>query len=42
LRFAARSAVSRTNEAADQVSGDAEPAALPGWNPIEATVGSVP
>jgi hypothetical protein len=42
LRFAARSAVSRTKDAADQVSGDADPAAWPFVKPIEATVGSVP
>ena len=42
LRFAARSAVSRTNDAADQVSGDADPAAWPFAKPIEASVGSVP
>ncbi len=42
MRPAARSPVSRTNEAADQVSGEAEPAAPPLVNPIEASVGSVP
>ena len=34
--------MSRTNEAADQVRGEAEPAAPPFLKPIEASVGSVP
>src|SRR5665647_461313 len=42
LRRAVRSATSRTNEPAPQVSGAAEPAGFPLTNPIEATVGSVP
>src|SRR5450759_3507758 len=42
LRRAVRSAISRTNEPAPQVSGAAEPAGFPLTNPIEATVGSVP
>src|SRR6476620_10576261 len=42
LRPAARSAARRTNAAADQVSGEAEPAALPLAKPMDATVGSVP
>src|SRR5450631_456289 len=42
LRRALRSATSRTNEPAPQVSGAADPAGFPLTNPIEATVGSVP
>src|SRR6202171_2507547 len=39
---AARSRIRRTYWAADQVSGEAEPAAAPLWNPIDAVVGSEP
>src|SRR4051794_17152414 len=42
LRPAPRSAVSRTSEAAPQVSGAAEPAAWPSVKPIDAVVGSLP
>ncbi len=42
LRWAARSPASRTNDAADHVSGEAEPAAPPLVKPIDAIVGSVP
>ena len=42
LRPAVRSATSRTNAPAPQVSGAADPAGLPLTKPIEATVGSVP
>ena len=42
MRPASRSAASRTNDAADHVSGDAEPAGWPLAKPIEAIVGSVP
>src|ERR1700759_1540259 len=42
LRPVPREAMSRSSCACAQVSGDAEPAALPSVNPIEAVAGSLP